>query len=81
MTAFEYKKIIIYLPFVLLKCTQTAFIIINISKTIDKMMQPIAAAETPWRRSVTATAVDTKIRDGFIDRNNADLFFFIHFLF
>lgn len=74
--------IIRYLPFALLKCTQTAaFIIINISKNIDKMMQPIAAAETPLLGSVTATAVDTKInREGFIDRNHVDLFF-IHFLF
>jgi len=65
-----------YLPFALWKCIQTAaFIIINISKTIDKMMQAIAAAETPLLRSVTATAVDTKMnREGFIDRNHADFF-------
>lgn len=65
-----------YLPFALLKCTQAAeFIIINISRAIDKMMQPITPAETPLLRSVAATAVDTKInREGVINRNHVTIF-------
>lgn len=69
--------LILYLPFALLKCTQTAaFVKINISRAIDKMMQPIAPAETPLLLSVAATAVDTKInRGGVIDRNHVTILF------
>lgn len=68
--------LILYLPFALLKFTQIAeFIIINISRAIDKMMQPITPPETPLLRSVAATAVDTKInREGVIERNHVTIF-------
>lgn len=66
----------LYLPFTRLKCAQrAAFIIINISRAIDKKMQPIAAAESPLLRSVAATAVVTKInRESVIDRNHVTIF-------